>query len=183
MQLPSYELRKNLFIQNSIYEAVNQHMDQGHISEFDNELWEKIKCTDVFMLRDFFQIFEEGLNIGTCGLTARYLSYIFDDFVLVEDGFCNILRGTKGSIRGEHAWLEVGGFIYDTTLLLKIDKATGYKLFGYEPIIMTTSEKLLNEDLYILQKGFANDVSSIRWKKKLANDLKKNGFKCSALGV
>lgn len=179
MKLPSYELRETL----DAGKILDKFMKEEKITEFDNELMKRIKNTDVPMLRDFFQIFEEGLNIGTCGLTTRYLSYLFDDFIIVEEGKCNILIGTKGAINGEHSWLLVDKYVYDTTLMLRINKDIAYSELGYTPYKQITSEEINKDDLYVIQKEIARDKSNLKWKRDLIKQLKKNHLKCSYLGV
>jgi hypothetical protein len=179
MNLPSYDLRLKL----NILPLLNNYIKEEKIMDFDSALINKIKNTNVPMLRDFFQIFEEGLNIGTCGLTSRYLSYLFYDFILVEEGKCNILIGTKGSPKGEHSWLLVDGYVYDTTLMLKIEKDLAYSELGYVSIKEMTSEKIVKDDLYVLQRELAMDKSDLKWKKDLIKKFKKYNLKCSILGV
>lgn len=179
MNLPSDELRSSLNFDVNFHKYINENL----ILPFDSKLITRIKNTNVPMLRDFYQIFEEGLNIGTCGLTARYLSYLFNDFILVENGICILLIGTKGSPNGEHAWLEIGEYIYDTTLMLKIQKDIAYLNSWYLPQKVTTSEELKKDELYVLQKKMANNKSDLKWKRNLIKQLKQNNFKCSDLGI
>lgn len=175
MYLPSYNLREKLLEQNSIKSTVEEYKKNSHIQEFDKELWHKISNTDVFFLRDFTEVFEEGLNIGTCGLTTRYLSFLFDDFQIVT-GKCEFLKGTKGAQNGEHTWLESGSQIYDTTLLFKMDKEIGYNLFGYASEEIETSQELLKNQMYVLQRRIAKNRGNVIWKKDLIKQFKDNHY-------
>lgn len=179
MNLPSYELRKKL----NLDKLLDDYMKDNSIMDFDSYLLKKIKNTNVAMHRDFFQIFEEGLNIGTCGLTVRYLSYLFDDFIIVEDGICNMLKQTPGAPNGEHAWLLAHGYVYDTTLMLEIKQEVAYNVLGYVPHKQITSEEIMKDDMYVFQREIARDLSQIKWKKKLTRQLKKSDLKCSCLGI
>ena len=101
------------------------------------------------------EVFKQGLNIGKCGLTSTYLSFCFKQFTLVEYGECKILVNTINSPFGEHAWLEVGDYIYDTTLMLMIKKELAYEELEYMSYQIKTSEDLLKEKKYLKQKEFA----------------------------
>lgn len=163
MNYPSHELRETL----SIIDQLKQGQEIGLVEEFDEDLWEKISQINIFgFCRDFLQIFEIGLNIGHCGSTARYLSFIFDNFKIVE-GRCDFLKGTEGSPNGEHAWLEVDDYVYDTTLLFKINKEYAYSVVGYSPIMVTDSDELKKDDIYFIQKQSASDRAMIEYKKQL----------------
>lgn len=179
MNLPSYKLREEL----KINHLLDSYIKEKKIMNFDSKFLNRIKNTNVVMFRDFFQIFEEGLNIGTCGLTVRYLSYLFNDFTIIEDGICEILKNTKGAPNGEHAWLLVNGYVYDTTLMLKIDQEVAYNELGYIPHTQVTSEEIMKDELYMIQRKISKDKSDLKWKRDLIIQLKKSNLKCSLLGV
>lgn len=113
------------------------------------------------------ELFKQGLNIGKCRLTSTYLSFCFKHFTLVEYGECKILVNTLNSPFGEHAWLEVGDYIYDTTLMLMIQKKLAYEKLSYMSYQVRTSEELLKEKKYLMQKQFSLEKgrSSIQYKK------------------
>ena len=179
MNLPSYELRETL----NIKPLLDIYMNEGSISKFEDNLMNKIKNTNVFLMRDFFQIFEEGLNIGSCGETSSHLSYIFDDFILIEKGWCEILIGTPGAPKGEHAWLLVDGYVYDTTLMLKIKQEIAYNVLGYVPYKEITSKEIMKDFLYVMRKKIALDTSNLKWKMDLINELEKFNLRCSLIDM
>ncbi|MDD2377115.1 MAG: hypothetical protein PHD15_06880 [Clostridia bacterium] len=179
MNLPSHELRETL----NAKLLLDQLINEKNVMEFDDDLIRKIKNTNVFLFRDFFQIFQEGLNIGSCGQTSRHLSYLFDDFNLIKKGICKILIGTKGAPSGEHAWLLIDGYVYDTTLMLKIKEETAYSVLGYEPYEQITSGEIMKDKLYVMQREMARDTSTLKWKKELIKEFRKCKLKCSYLGV
>ena len=179
MNLPSYDLRETL----AMKPLLVKHINDGTVMEFDDDLIVKIKRTNVLLLRDFFEIFEEGLNIGECGITSRYLSYLFDRFTLIEKGTCEILKGTKNSPKGEHAWLLVNGYIYDTTLMLKIHEDAAYNVFGYVPYNEVTSKVLTRNKMYIMQKEIAMDTSNMKWKLDLIKEFEEFLVRSSFLEV
>ena len=179
MNLPSYDLRETL----NVKPILDMYINDGSITEFDEDLIWKIKHTNVLMLRDFFQIFEEGLNIGTCGMTSRYLSYLFNKFTIVEKGVCKILKGTKGAPDGDHAWLVVDGYVYDTTLMLKIEQDIAYNVLGYIPYKEVTSKEVMKDTVYIMQKEIALDLSNLKWKMDLIQELEKFNLRSSLIDI
>ena len=84
------------------------------------------------------EIYERGFNIGRCGLTSRYLCINFGNAIL-QYGTCNILKGTKSSPNGEHAWTIINNLLIDTTLMICIplDKI---QEFGYIPTATIAKE-------------------------------------------
>lgn len=108
------------------------------------------------------EIYEYGLNIGHCGLTARYLMRSFSDLELYYGRF-NALIGTKNSIDGNHAWVTTHDYIIDTTLMIILPIETALKI-GYVPekkiakksaIVLSEYELFSNEyTLYLDQREF-----------------------------
>lgn len=95
------------------------------------------------------EIYENGFNIGHCGLTSRYVCRKFNNAFL-HYGTSSLLIGTKNAPNGEHAWTTINDILIDTTLMIcfPIDKATdlGYKL---DRTISKESATLLSEyDLF-----------------------------------
>lgn len=90
------------------------------------------------------EIYEQGFNIGHCGLTSRYLCINFD--ATLQYGTCNILKGTKSAPNGEHAWTIINNLLIDTTLMIciSLDKI---QEFGYIPTatISKESSRMLSE--------------------------------------
>ena len=75
------------------------------------------------------EVYRLGLNIGLCGLTCRYIAIKFPQAKLVK-GMLPILKGTKGSLTGNHAWIIKDGYVTDPTLRLIIPETDATKI-GY----------------------------------------------------
>ncbi len=75
------------------------------------------------------EVFKLGLNIGHCGLTAKYLVINIPNSDLYYGKF-PALAGTKNSPKGSHAWAVCGDYVIDTSLMITLptDKA---KELGY----------------------------------------------------
>jgi hypothetical protein len=103
------------------------------------------------------EVFTYGLNIGHCGLTARYL-VINIPYTDLYYGKFPPLAGTKNSSRGNHAWAVCNDFVIDTTLMiiLPVEKA---KEIGYifEKKISSESSKCLSE-YELFSNEYANYV-------------------------
>lgn len=65
------------------------------------------------------EVYNKGFNIGHCGLTSRYLAINFEDS-FVHIGKCTLLKGTKASLDGNHAWIIINNYLIDPTLMLCI---------------------------------------------------------------
>lgn len=77
------------------------------------------------------EIYQHGFNIGHCGLTSRYVIRNLKNSNL-QYGITNILKGTKASPNGEHAWIISNNILIDTTLMICIP-ITKMNELGYIP--------------------------------------------------
>lgn len=91
------------------------------------------------------EVYNQGLNIGKCGLTSRYLMINLKDCDM-HVGKCNLLIGTAAAPNGEHAWITRNGYVIDTTLML-IMKEEKAESLGYikEKTLARESAKMLSE--------------------------------------
>ncbi len=95
-------------------------------------------------------VFLKGLNYGKCGLTTRYLLQHFDSIDKYSAklcyGVCSLLKDTKNSPNGKHAFIEYNGYMYCTTLMLKLPVAN-IDNFGYKinKIINIESSRIISE--------------------------------------
>lgn len=91
------------------------------------------------------EVYEKGLNIGHCGTTSRYLSINFGE-ALMHYGTLPILKGTKYSTNGSHAWVETKGYIIDPTLMIFLPIELKEK-YGYhtDSVLAKSSSCVLSE--------------------------------------
>ena len=161
--LPSYEIRNKI----NIKERLQQYIEENKIFDFDEILIKKIKNTNVYGIGNFFKMFQIGMNIHNCEISVRTLSFLFKDFVIVSNGTCDLLSDVLAELLlvssvGKYAWLEVGEYIYDTTLMLRIDKEVAYNFLGYVPITKIPSYEIKENWGYNLEK----ESSIVRKKRK-----------------
>lgn len=95
------------------------------------------------------QVYGLGLNIGQCGITSTYLARIFPKSEFVN-GILPLLKGTKNSKDGNHAWIINDGYLLDPTLRLILPLEVANKL-GYkakEKLSYRSARKITRLDLY-----------------------------------
>lgn len=153
---------KDLLQNEELFNLFLKHMESGKILPFDDQDFSKIENQNIRGINNFIDVFREGFNIGCCTPTSKQLSYSFDNVDLVS-GLMENLKGTKNSPNGEHSWMEVDGYIYDTTLMLKIDKSLAKEL-GYKEENRIMYSQLCCDKFYSCTKDYTND-SELRRKK------------------
>lgn len=91
------------------------------------------------------EIYNEGFNIGHCGLTSRYIALNFKEANLFY-GKTKLLIDTPSAPNGEHAWTIINNYLIDTTLMIIIP-INKLKELGYIPEkeIAYDSARLLSE--------------------------------------
>lgn len=109
------------------------------------------------LVHSMSEVYEYGLNIGHCGLTSRYFARTLKKAELAI-GTLPLLKGTKSSKDGNHAWIINEGYVIDSTLRLiipeEIAKKLGYKV---DRILAYDSARMLSEyDLYSTTMLFRN---------------------------
>jgi hypothetical protein len=150
-------LKKQLLVENTAFaDLINTYKEEGLVFDFGPKEWEKINSQNFQGLPGgFMTVFEQGINIGNCAAIAKLLSYSYIDVSIVT-GALPILTGTPGSPLGGHAWLEDNEYIYDTTLLLKINKCLKDK-FGYKDDVILKWNDLMSDPMYRSRREFVND--------------------------
>ena len=163
-----YDLLKDLLSQDSNFsKVVKENLENGKIRFFDEREWDKIRNQNFHTpdnaIRNFYDLFALGYNIGSCVFTSRTLSYSYNDVDIVT-GILPVLKGTKNAEEeGGHGWLERDDEIIDTSLLLVIDK-TLKKDLGYIEEYRLTQFDLNRNPRYQSRKEYVNDLS-LRPKK------------------
>ena len=151
-----FDLLKELLKTNSSFlSCIEKGISEGQITGFSDKLWEQI---DKQNIRDYYKNFENyfanGFNLGRCTYTSRQLSFSFQNCYICG-GVLDLLKNTTNSEDGSHTWIEDYTFIYDTTLMLKINHKYKEQL-GYK------TENRINpnlDNIYAYEKEFTNDTS------------------------
>ena len=154
----SEEFKKTIFKKYPDFsEKVKIGKEKGLIQDFGFEEFEKISSLSKFVINtDFKQAFYDGFNVGRCGFFAKTMSYAYDSPSIIS-GFLPILKNTPGSEKGEHGWFENDNYIYDTSLLLKIDKKYS-NVLGYIEKGRYSYSDLMRDSVYSTRKEMYNDL-------------------------
>lgn len=111
---------------------------------WNEEFIQKLKTEEIDNLNTgvaltLYDVFGMGLNIGTCGLTSRYVMKMLNDYKNAKMiyGSCDALKGTKqyfDTCQFPHVWIEYPNInvLIDTTLMLRLPKDYAYKVLKYE---------------------------------------------------
>lgn len=124
-----FEILRELYNENPEFKKqIDDGVKEGKISGFSEELWITIDNQNVRGLKSFEDLFKDGYNIGGQTVVSRQLSYSFPECTLCSGQLPVI---TKNSETPSHAWMTSDGLVYDTTLMLVIDREYSSKL-GYQ---------------------------------------------------
>lgn len=150
-----FDLLKKLYNEKpSFKRIIDQGFENGEVVGFPEELWNRIDDQNVRGIDSFEQIFKEGYNIGGCTVVSKQLSYSFDSCTLCS-GLLPLIEGTKNSPIGEHSWMQSGGIIYDTTLMLCLTNTIAEQL-GYQKEVEYNPH---TSNIYMATYEFTNDPS------------------------
>ena len=152
----------------------NKAVNEGKITEFDQEIYDLmdgtvIACLPVSLYIKYSKyLFPEG----TCYDRSLYMFLALDNAVLVR-GNNKDLEVNYGKGHGGHGWVEVGNYVYDSSLMLKFDKDTYYKIYGCSDV------KKIDKATYVREhKEFIDDNVSTDY-----GDFKPGGAKRLQLGI
>ena len=154
---------------NDFHDLIDKGFKNKQIRFFNEEELNKIKSQNFIHptnhnIKEFEDLFNLGLNIGSCVYTSRQLSYSYNNVDLVS-GILPILKGTLNAEElGGHAWIETKDCIIDTSLMLVINKSLKEK-FGYTEENRITASILKQDHNYQTRKEFTNDIN-LKPKKK-----------------
>lgn len=134
------------YLRNKICEKYDVMLQQYVWHDELNDFFMDIKLgIDETLVKTMKEVYELGFNIGNCGLTSRYFAIAMPKAELAY-GTLTLLKGTKRSITGNHAWTIIDDYYIDSTLRLMIPKDVASKL-GYtvEKVLAYDSARMLSE--------------------------------------
>ena len=120
-------------------------VEDGNIVPFDDEFYEKlsytyIKCLPVSIHMKYLK---HILRPGKCYDRSLYIFFCFPNAVLVH-GDNKDLELKYGKEKAGHGWIEMDGYCYDPTLLLRFKKETFYEIYKPYNVSKTTTEEYKN---------------------------------------
>ena len=139
--------RKDLYFKklNNLY---REGLEKNKIFKFDNTFYKKLEKTFVntLPLSIYIKYLRPQTKEGDWINTSLYMFMALDNVVLVRANNKN-LEYSYGIDASRYGWVEDESFVYDPTLLAKIDKKLYYKMFMPYNIERTTKKEYLkNED-------------------------------------
>ena len=166
-------LRKKLY-QERLHLLFQEGKANGEILPFEDELFERLNHVYLngipitFHLKYIRPI--PHLQPGQCYDRSLWITMGMDDAVLVR-GDNKDLEFAYGKENAGHGWVEKDGWVYDTSLLLKIKKERYYQMYLPSHVHYYSYEEYSNREWY-------QDIISTT-----LDDLKADGFKRFWLSV
>ena len=124
------------------------------VRPFNDNIWEIFSEMNFRGCSSLEEAFMLGLNLGNCTNFSKEIGYLFKGSEICGGGV-PLLVGTENCPNGNHTWMEYGGLIYDTSLMIimtrEFAKKLGYQEENRYPISQTPGyearEKLATERL------------------------------------
>jgi hypothetical protein len=163
-------LKKSLYF-NKAQLLLNKGLEDGSIKPFDNEFYEKMNHTYISCLPVSMHIkyLKPILSQGKCYDRSLYMFFCFEKAVLVH-GYNKDLELRYGRDNAGHGWIEMDGYCYDPSLLLRFKKEIYYEIYRPYNVTKITTDEYKNCCDY--NRQFYEDVV----KTKLS-DFQPNGSK------
>lgn len=154
-------------------------VEDGNILPFDEEFYEKMSHTYISCLpvSIHMKYLKPIVGPGKCYDRSLYMFFCFKDAVLVRGDNKN-LELRYGKENAGHGWIEMDGYCYDPTLLLKFKfkKETYYEIYKPYNVSKTTAEEYKN--CCDSNKQFYEDIVNTK-----LTDFQPNGSKRTDLCV
>ncbi len=138
-------LRKKLYF--AKYRILfNKYYDEGLITEFEDEILEKMSSTIIACLPVSIYIKYSNLLFSkeTCYDRSLYMFLALDDAVLVRGENIDLIYN-YGEEHGGHGWVEIGDYVYDPSLMLKYRKDVYYKLFQCSDVFKIDKDSYMKD--------------------------------------
>ncbi len=155
-------IKKNLFF--SRFNLLFQKgINDGKISEFDDEIFDKMSNTYIACLPVSMRIKHSNHMFaqGTCYERSLYMFLALDDAYLVR-GDDKVLEYKYGKGHEGHGWVEVGDVVYDPSLMLKFDKDTYYNLYGITNTKKCDKKTYLERHSDFVEQHVSHDINDFR---------------------
>lgn len=155
-------IKKNLFF--SRFNLLFQKgINDGKISEFDDEIFDKMSNTYIACLPVSMRIKHSNHMFaqGTWYERSLYMFLALDDAYLVR-GDDKVLEYKYGKGHEGHGWVEVGDVVYDPSLMLKFDKDTYYNLYGITNTKKYDKKTYLEQHSDFVEQHVSHDINDFR---------------------
>ncbi len=156
------DLKKKLYFAKAKIQ-INQGMREGKITEFEPEIFDKMKNTIIacFPVSIYIKYSNYLFPKGTCYDRSLYMFLALDDALLVRGDNLDLIYNF-GSSCGGHGWIEIGDYVYDPSLMLKYDKDTYYKIYGCSNVFKIDKETYMREHKDFYDAHVTTDFDEFR---------------------
>lgn len=163
------DIIKKIFYYKKISALWQRGIKQGDILPFDEEFYSKMKNTYIVSLPVYIWIkyFKPIIPTGKCYERSLYMFLCFDDAKLVRGNIKN-LELKYGKDNAEHGWIEIGDYVYDPSLLVKIKKDLYYKINEPKNVIKCNHDEYKKDC-----EEFYNDVKTTTIEDFMPNGRKR----------
>lgn len=146
-------------------------LKDGNIVPFEDEFYEKLSHTYISCLpvSIHMKYLKPIVGLGKCYDRSLYMFLCFENAVLVC-GDNKYLELRFGKNNAGHRWVEMDGYCYDPSLLLRFKKETYYEIYKPYNVSKTTAEEYKN--CCDSNKRFYEDIVSTE-----LSDFQPNGRK------
>lgn len=144
-----FEKIKKRLSDNKVKVCLNYGFSNGLIKPFEPELYKRLDNVIFAGIPASIQIkyLKPMLPPGKCFERSYLITMGFDNCLLVC-GDRKDMELVYGKDAAWHYWVEKDGWVYDPTMLLKIDKNIYYKAFGVTVNTTQTKEELMQDNNY-----------------------------------
>ena len=156
------ELKKKLFFAKFRILAEKAYR-AGTIMEFDEEIYKKMQNTIIacFPVSFYIKHSNNMFPLGTCYDRSLYMFLALDDAILVR-GNNKDLEYNYGKGHGGHGWVEIGDYVYDPSIMLKIRKDVYYQLYGTSDVVRTDKATYLKENKEFVDSVVCTDLNEFK---------------------
>lgn len=144
-----FEKFKNNLFSSRVKSLLNYGFSNDLILQFEPELYERLDHVIFAGIPASMQIkyLKPILPPGKCFDRSYLITMGFDDCLLVC-GDRKDMELSYGKDAAWHYWVEKDGWVYDPTMILKIEKNLYYKTFGVTVNGTQTKEELMQDENY-----------------------------------
>ena len=137
-------IKKRLYF-NKMQLLFEKGLEDGSIVPFDEEFYEKMSHTYISCLpvSIHMKYLKPLAGPGKCYERSLYMFLCFPNSVLVR-GDNKDLELRYGKENASHGWIEMDGYCYDPTLLLRFKKETYYEIYKPYNVYKITTEEYKN---------------------------------------
>ena len=125
-----YDILKNLLKNKDFRKTLVIGIINDEVRPFNDNIWETFSKINYRGCSNLEEAFMLGLNLGNCTNFSKELGYIIKGSEICG-GTVPLLVGTENCPNGDHTWMEYGGLIYDTSLMIIMKREFAEKI-GYQ---------------------------------------------------